>query len=62
MKLSDGRLCLLDFGLVAELPAETQPVIACAIINLAECNWQQLMENFVQLQVSQPSALRKGSV
>jgi len=36
---------------VAELPAETQPVIACAIINLAECNWQQLMENFVQLQV-----------
>jgi predicted unusual protein kinase regulating ubiquinone biosynthesis (AarF/ABC1/UbiB family) len=51
MKLRDGRLCLLDFGLVAEMPPHTRPVIACAIIHLAECNWAQLTENFVQLQV-----------
>lgn len=44
-----GKLCLLDFGLVAEIPAEDREAMVCATIHLANRDWSSLIDDFVAL-------------
>eukprot|EP00240_Pyramimonas_obovata_P002358 CAMPEP_0118954298 /NCGR_PEP_ID=MMETSP1169-20130426/58010_1 /TAXON_ID=36882 /ORGANISM="Pyramimonas obovata, Strain CCMP722" /LENGTH=448 /DNA_ID=CAMNT_0006901911 /DNA_START=102 /DNA_END=1444 /DNA_ORIENTATION=- len=46
-----GPLCLIDFGLVANIPLEDRATVACAIVHLADCNWPMLLEAFIDLKI-----------
>lgn len=44
-----GKLALLDFGLVAEIPARDREAMVAATIHLANKNWGAVVEDFVKL-------------
>lgn len=44
-----GKLCLLDFGLVAEVPAPDREAMVSATIHLANRDWPALIDDFVAL-------------
>jgi len=45
-----GKLCLLDFGLVAEIPATDREYIVTAVIHVGTKNWEGLIDDFIKLQ------------
>lgn len=44
-----GKLCLLDFGLVAQVPREDRDIIVSAVVHLGTQNWEALIEDFQEL-------------
>ena len=44
-----GKLALLDFGLVAEIPSEDREAMVSATIHLANRDWDALITDFVSL-------------
>lgn len=44
-----GKLCLLDFGLVAQVPLQARDIIVSAIVHLGTENWEGFVEDFIQL-------------
>lgn len=44
-----GKLALLDFGLVAEIPANDREAMVSAVIHLANKDWDSLIDDFVSL-------------
>lgn len=50
LKITDGpdkgKLCLLDFGLVAEVPQEDRDIIVAAVVHLGTQNWEGLIDDF----------------
>ena len=44
-----GKLCLLDFGLVAEVPVADREAMVSATIHLANRDWGSLIDDFVAL-------------
>jgi len=44
-----GKLVLLDFGLVAEIPSSQQDQIITAIIHVGTMNWEGLIDDFIAL-------------
>lgn len=45
-----GKLCLLDFGLVAEIPSYDRQVMVSATIHLANRDWGALVDDFIALR------------
>ncbi|CAE7190181.1 ABC1K3, partial [Symbiodinium sp. CCMP2456] len=45
-----GKLCLLDFGLVAQVPREDRELIISAVVHLGTQNWEALIADFQQLR------------
>ena len=45
-----GKLCLLDFGLVAEVPPVDREAMVSATIHLANRDWPALIDDFVALE------------
>ncbi|WIA28266.1 hypothetical protein OEZ86_010821 [Tetradesmus obliquus] len=45
-----GKLALLDFGLVAEIPAQDRAAMVSATIHLANRNWAALVDDFIDLE------------
>jgi len=45
-----GKLCLLDFGLVAQVPREDRELIISAVVHLGTQNWEALIVDFQQLR------------
>eukprot|EP00879_Flechtneria_rotunda_P007223 GHRR01007579.1.p1 GENE.GHRR01007579.1~~GHRR01007579.1.p1 ORF type:complete len:633 (+),score=243.40 GHRR01007579.1:333-2231(+) len=44
-----GKLALLDFGLVAEIPARDRAAMVSATIHLANRNWSAMVDDFIAL-------------
>lgn len=44
-----GKLCLLDFGLVAQVPQSDRDIIVAAVVHLGTQNWDGLIDDFVRL-------------
>jgi predicted unusual protein kinase regulating ubiquinone biosynthesis (AarF/ABC1/UbiB family) len=51
------RLCLIDFGLVAEVPAEARAALASGMVHLTECNWPRWIDTLVELDVLDEATL-----
>lgn len=47
-----GRLALIDFGLVAEVPAPDRAAMLSATIHLANGAWDDLITDFIALGAS----------
>jgi len=45
----EGKLCLLDFGLVAEVPQVDRDIIVAAVVHLGTQNWDGLFDDFKTL-------------
>ncbi len=45
-----GKLALLDFGLVAEIPEADREAMVSATIHLANRDWNGLIDDFIALQ------------
>lgn len=45
----EGKLCLLDFGLVAQVPQADRDIIVAAVVHLGTQNWEGLIDDFVRL-------------
>eukprot|EP00448_Togula_jolla_P013946 CAMPEP_0170579030 /NCGR_PEP_ID=MMETSP0224-20130122/5770_1 /TAXON_ID=285029 /ORGANISM="Togula jolla, Strain CCCM 725" /LENGTH=846 /DNA_ID=CAMNT_0010902035 /DNA_START=10 /DNA_END=2550 /DNA_ORIENTATION=- len=45
----EGKLCLLDFGLVAQVPKTDRDVIVGSVIHLGTQNWEGLIDDFIVL-------------
>lgn len=58
LKLADGRLCLLDFGLVATLQEDDIDRIVNAIIHLANRDYDSLVDDFIALDILPPDCDR----
>lgn len=58
LKLDDGRLCLLDFGLVATLQEDDIDRIVNAIIHLANRDYDSLVDDFIALDILPPDCDR----
>ncbi|KXZ46166.1 hypothetical protein GPECTOR_46g235 [Gonium pectorale] len=50
-----GKLALLDFGLVAEIPPEDRQAMVSATIHLANRDWSALLDDFVALGFLPPN-------
>lgn len=44
-----GKLCLLDFGLVAQIPQEDRDIIVSAVVHLGTQNWDSFISDFIRL-------------
>lgn len=53
-----GKLCLLDFGLVAEVPQRDRDSMVSATIHLANRDWPSLIDDFVALDFLPPDCDR----
>ena len=53
-----GKLCLLDFGLVAEVPPEDRKAMISATIHLANRDWAALVDDFISLNFLPPDCER----
>ncbi|KAJ8609545.1 hypothetical protein CTAYLR_006042 [Chrysophaeum taylorii] len=51
LRLHDGRLALLDFGLVARVNVDDQDVMVSALIHLANRDYPSLVDDFVKLGI-----------
>ena len=49
MRLPDGRLCVIDFGLMAEIEKSEMDAMVSAIVHLANRDWPRVVEDFVAL-------------
>lgn len=61
MKMHDeskGQLCILDFGLVTEIPADVRDIMVRATIHLANRDFSQLIEDFIDLDFLPPDVDR----
>jgi hypothetical protein len=45
-----GKLCLLDFGLVAQIPVQDREAMVSATIHLANRDWDALIDDFIALE------------
>ncbi|WIA08193.1 hypothetical protein OEZ85_007646 [Tetradesmus obliquus] len=54
-----GKLALLDFGLVAEIPAQDRAAMVSATIHLANRNWAALVDDFIDLEFLPTDANRR---
>ncbi|CAJ1368415.1 unnamed protein product [Effrenium voratum] len=45
----EGKLCLLDFGLVAQVPRKDREIIISAVVHLGTQNWEALIADFQEL-------------
>mmetsp|Transcript_97166 Transcript_97166/g.245055 ORF Transcript_97166/g.245055 Transcript_97166/m.245055 type:complete len:865 (-) Transcript_97166:164-2758(-) len=45
----EGKLCLLDFGLVAQVPRSDRDTIVASVVHLGTQNWDALIDDFVAL-------------
>jgi len=55
---NEGKLALLDFGLVSELPAADREAMVSATIHLGNRDWNALVSDFVALGFLPPEADR----
>ena len=53
-----GKLALLDFGLVAEIPVSDRQAMVSATIHLANRDWNGLINDFIDLQFLPPNSDR----
>ena len=44
-----GKLALLDFGLVAEIPSADREAMVSATVHLANRDWSALIDDFIAL-------------
>lgn len=51
------RLCLLDFGLVAEIPVDARPGIARATVHAAEGRWSKYIDALIELEILDESLI-----
>lgn len=52
MKMNDttkGKVCILDFGLMAEIPDNEREAMVSAIIHLGNKNFDALTQDFIDL-------------
>jgi predicted unusual protein kinase regulating ubiquinone biosynthesis (AarF/ABC1/UbiB family) len=52
MKMDDttkGKVCILDFGLMAEIPTNERESMVSAIIHLGNKNFDALTDDFINL-------------
>jgi predicted unusual protein kinase regulating ubiquinone biosynthesis (AarF/ABC1/UbiB family) len=54
----EGKLALLDFGLVAEVPQEDREAMVSATIHLGNRDWNALINDFVALGFLPPDCDR----
>lgn len=54
-----GKLALLDFGLVAEIPAVDREAMLSATVHLGNRNWAGLIDDFVALGFLPPGSDRR---
>jgi len=54
----EGKLCLLDFGLVAEVPQKDRDIIVAAVVHLGTQNWEGLIDDFMVLGFLSPETDR----
>lgn len=59
LRLSDGRLALLDHGLMATIGEEERAAMVSAIVHTANRNWEKLVDDMTQLGVLPPDSDRK---
>lgn len=55
---SKGQLCILDFGLVTDIPADVRDIMVRATIHLANRDFSQLIEDFIDLEFLPPDVDR----
>ncbi|KAJ1460295.1 ABC1 family-domain-containing protein [Pelagophyceae sp. CCMP2097] len=58
-KMRDGRLALLDFGLVARVRPDDQDAMVNTIIHLANKDFASLVDDFIQLEILPKDTSRK---
>lgn len=61
MKLDDpekGPLCILDFGLMAKIEQEDMDAMVSAIVHLANRDFAQLVDDFINLKILPPDTNR----
>mmetsp|Transcript_3840 Transcript_3840/g.11450 ORF Transcript_3840/g.11450 Transcript_3840/m.11450 type:complete len:761 (+) Transcript_3840:40-2322(+) len=46
----EGKLCILDFGLMASIPAEDRDLMVSAVIHLANKDFGQLVDDLIKLK------------
>lgn len=44
-----GKLCLLDFGLVAQIPPSDREIIVSGVVHLGTQNWDGFIDDFIKL-------------
>ena len=54
MRLNDGRLCVIDFGLMAEIDKEEMDAMVSAIVHLANRDWPRVVDDFIALKFLPP--------
>lgn len=50
MRLSNGQLCVIDFGLMAGIEKSEMDAMVSAIVHLANRDWPRVVEDFVSLK------------
>lgn len=50
MRLSNGQLCVIDFGLMAVIEKQEMDAMVSAIVHLANRDWPRVVEDFVNLK------------
>lgn len=50
MRLENGQLCVIDFGLMAVIEKEEMDAMVSAIVHLANRDWPRVIEDFVALK------------
>lgn len=54
MRLDNGQLCVIDFGLMAVIEKEEMDAMVSAIVHLANRDWPNVIEDFVTLKFLPP--------
>lgn len=54
MRLENGQLCVIDFGLMAEIEKEEMDAMVSAIVHLANRDWPSVIQDFVVLKFLPP--------
>lgn len=54
MRLDNGNLCLIDFGLVSVIEKQEMDAMVSAIVHLANRDWPKVIEDFVTLKFLPP--------
>lgn len=54
MRLPNGQLCVIDFGLMAEIEKSEMDAMVSAIVHLANRDWPRVVEDFIALKFLPP--------
>lgn len=54
MRLDNGQLCVIDFGLMAEIEKAEMDAMVSAIVHLANRDWPNVVQDFVTLRFLPP--------